>query len=85
MPTVAELRTLGEQGQLAWVATASLSELRRAQLEPLNAGVLIAIQAKVSGLEDARRARLTLAVALLTLAAAIVGAVLAGLGLVINK
>jgi hypothetical protein len=85
MPTIAELHTLSEQGQLAWVATANLRDLRLAQLEPLNAGVLIAIQAKVSGLGDARRARLTLAVALLTLAAAIVGAVLAGLALVLGK
>jgi len=30
MPTIAELHTLSEQGQLAWVATANLRDLRAA-------------------------------------------------------
>jgi hypothetical protein len=85
MLSIAELKGKDEQVQLAWVATANLHDLRLAQLEPLNAGVLVAIQAKVGRLEDAERSRRILVVTVLTLVVSAVGAAVGVAALILRR
>jgi hypothetical protein len=82
MTTAFDLMRKTEQEAMAWVATASLDDLRRMQSAPINSFILAAIQARVAHLEDAQRSRRILIVAVLTLVAATAAVVVGVVALV---